>query len=878
MTSQLRECLCRLRRAESTRKRRKDRENKRSQFTKDPFRFTRTLLGEAKSGRLTSPREVVEAFLRETHNDIFRNQVLEANPNIVSIDTPVKELNISEPSWKEIQEVVKKARSGSAPGPSGIPYKVYKKCPMLLRRLWKLFQRIWKKGNIPSCWKKAEGCFVPKEENSSTIDQFRTISLLSVECKIFFSVLAKRMTSYMTENGYINTAIQKGGIPGFSGCLEHIGVLSQMIQETKASNGNLTVVWLDLANAYGSIPHALIHAALDHYLIPQHIKGMIISYFGGIQLRFKTGHFTTQWQNLEKGIVTGCTISPILFIMGMNLIIAAAGKEARGPKMQSGIRQPPIRGYMDDLTVTTTTHVEARWVLTVLDRMATWARMRFKPKKSRYMVIRKGKLTNRVTLHVQGEVIPSLKENPIKCLEKWFDDSLTDRKNISCTEKQTEEWLRKIEKSGLPGKFKAWLYQHGLLSRLMWLLTVYEVPMTSVERVERKINKYLRRWLGIPPSFTSVGLYIRSGQLQLPLSSVVEEFKVAKCRVIMTYRDSQDEQVRQAGILTRSGRKWAAASSVAQAETMGKAGSKDRRAMIQEEVRNLEEEGRRVRAVELASQGAWTKWDLPKRKITWGDLWRLEPFRISFLLRSVYDTLPTPTNLHKWGLREDPLCKLCGERGTMAHILSGCKTALAQGRYRWRHDKVLMILANTLEQERRKKHQPHGRAIPSIKFVRAGQKPPTTVTTRTNLLQKAQSWEMKVDLRERLQFPPVVQTTLRPDAVLWSEETKKIILIELTVPWEEGCEQAFERKSTKHQDLLQDCRGKGWQAWLFPVEVGCRGFPAQSVWRMLTAIGVMGRERKMTVRRMGEAAERASCWLWSRREELSWKPGGVDGQ
>ncbi|RXN16633.1 hypothetical protein ROHU_027474 [Labeo rohita] len=101
------------------------------------------------------------------------------------------------------------------------------------------------------------------------------------------------MTSYMTENGYIDTAIQKGGIPGFSGCLEHTGVLSQMIRETKASNGNLTVVWLDLANAYGSIPHALIHAALDHYLIPQHIKGMIISYFGGIQLRFKTGHFTT---------------------------------------------------------------------------------------------------------------------------------------------------------------------------------------------------------------------------------------------------------------------------------------------------------------------------------------------------------------------------------------------------------------------------------------------------------------------------------------------------------------------------------------------------------------------------------------------------------
>ncbi|KAL7888874.1 hypothetical protein AOLI_G00038480 [Acnodon oligacanthus] len=260
--------------------------------------------------------------------------------------------------------------------------------------------------------------------------------------------------------------------------------------------------------------------------------------------------------------------------------------------------------------------------------------------------------------------------------------------------------------------------------------------------------------------------------------------------------------------------------------------------MIQEEVRNMEEEGQRLRAVELASQGAWTKWDLPKRKVTWEDLWRLEPFRISFLLRSVYDTLPTPANLHKWGIREDPLCKLCEERGTMAHILSRCITALTQGRYRWCHDKVLMTLDNTLEQERKKKRQPLWK-ITSIQFVRDSEEPPTTETRRTSLLQMAQSWEMKVDLGGRLQFPQIAQTTLRPDVVLW---------------------------------------GKGWQAWLFLVEVGCRGFPAQSVWRMLTAIGMMGKERKAAARRMGEAADRASGLLWSRREELSWKPGGGYGQ
>ena len=60
----------------------------------------------------------------------------------------------------------------------------------------------------------------------------------------------------------------------------------------------------------------------------------------------------------------------------------------------------------------------------------------------------------------------------------------------------------------------------------------------------------------------------------------------------------------------------------------------------------------------------------------------------------MYDTPPSPVNLHQWGLVEDANCKLCGKRGTMAHILSGYHVALTQGRYRYRHDKVLQELAD----------------------------------------------------------------------------------------------------------------------------------------------------------------------------------------
>ena len=61
---------------------RKEKEAKRAQFIKDPYRFTKTLLGEARSGRLTSPKEVVEEFLKESHSDPLRAQALDSHPRI----------------------------------------------------------------------------------------------------------------------------------------------------------------------------------------------------------------------------------------------------------------------------------------------------------------------------------------------------------------------------------------------------------------------------------------------------------------------------------------------------------------------------------------------------------------------------------------------------------------------------------------------------------------------------------------------------------------------------------------------------------------------------------------------------------------------------
>ncbi|GFO15296.1 reverse transcriptase [Plakobranchus ocellatus] len=78
----------------------------------------------------------------------------------------------------------------------------------------------------------------------------------------------------------------------------------------------------------------------------------------------------------------------------------------------------------------------------------------------------------------------------------------------------------------------------------------------------------------------------------------------------------------------------------------------------------------------------------------------MAPLRISFLIRSVYDLLPSNVNLVRWGKKDDPTCPLCKGRQTTEHVLSSCKVALSQGRYTWRHNRVLQGLASVISTAR----------------------------------------------------------------------------------------------------------------------------------------------------------------------------------
>ena len=83
----------------------------------------------------------------------------------------------------------------------------------------------------------------------------------------------------MIQNCYITRDIQKGFLVGVPGCLEHTFTLMEAFKEAKEHQRQIVILWLDLANAYGSVRHKLIQFALNMYHVPLIIQELIFDYY-----------------------------------------------------------------------------------------------------------------------------------------------------------------------------------------------------------------------------------------------------------------------------------------------------------------------------------------------------------------------------------------------------------------------------------------------------------------------------------------------------------------------------------------------------------------------------------------------------------------------
>ena len=119
--------------------------------------------------------------------------------------------------------------------------------------------------------------------------------------------------------------VQAGFRKGRSNCQHLLGHRKSKFQK------NIYFFFIDYAKAFDTVDQSKLWKILKELGIPDHLTCPLRNLYAGQEATVRTGHGTTDWFQIRKGICHGCILSPCLF----NLYAEYLMRNARKYKLES---------------------------------------------------------------------------------------------------------------------------------------------------------------------------------------------------------------------------------------------------------------------------------------------------------------------------------------------------------------------------------------------------------------------------------------------------------------------------------------------------------------------------------------------------------------
>ena len=135
------------------------------------------------------------------------------------------------------------------------------------------------------------------------------------------------------------------------GTRDQIANIHWIIKKPREFQKNIYFCFIDYAKAFNYVDHNKLWKILKEMGIPDHLTCLLRNLYSGQEATVRTGHGTTDWFKIGKGVCQGCIMSPCLFNLYAKYII----RNAELDEAQAGIkiteRNISNLRYADDTTL-----------------------------------------------------------------------------------------------------------------------------------------------------------------------------------------------------------------------------------------------------------------------------------------------------------------------------------------------------------------------------------------------------------------------------------------------------------------------------------------------------------------------------------------------
>ena len=97
------------------------------------------------------------------------------------------------------------------------------------------------------------------------------------------------------------------------GIRDQIANICWIIQKVRQFQKNIDFCFIDYAKAFDCVDHSKLWKMLKEMGIPDHVTCLLINLYAGQEATVRTGHGTTDWFQIRRGVYQGYILSPCLF-------------------------------------------------------------------------------------------------------------------------------------------------------------------------------------------------------------------------------------------------------------------------------------------------------------------------------------------------------------------------------------------------------------------------------------------------------------------------------------------------------------------------------------------------------------------------------------